>query len=145
MKPVEIVVPLPVIRGKKGTYVPLSANLYRNSYFHTLNNSKVQYGHVVEDIVKDMPLIRVPVKIDYKFFFTNKRRRDIDNFLFPISKYLCDILVRKEILEEDNMLYYPEISASYGGMSDTTNYARVTITESKVDISTLQVNKVEAK
>ncbi len=145
MKPVEIFVPLPVIRGKKGTYVPLSANLYRNSYFHTLNNSKVEYGKTVEDIVKDLEEIRVPVKIDFKFFFTNKRRRDIDNFLFPISKYLCDILVRKGIMEEDNMLYYPEISASYGGIATTTNYAQVTITESTVDVSSLQVNKVETK
>jgi hypothetical protein len=48
-------------------------------------------------------------------------------------------------MEEDNMLYYPEISASYGGIATTTNYAQVTITESTVDVSSLQVNKVETK
>ena len=140
MKPITFDIPLPLIKGKGNVDRLLSANLYRNAYFHTLNASKVLFDSTIDSTIKDIKPITVPVKIDFKFFFTTKRRRDIDNFQFPVSKYLCDSLVKRGILVDDNMLYYPEMTAQYGGQADK-NYVTITISKSKVSIKELKAEE----
>jgi Holliday junction resolvase RusA-like endonuclease len=139
MKPVTFDIPMPLIKGKGGVQRLLSANLYRNAYFHTLNASKVEYDSVIDNVLSTLKPFTVPVKMEFKFYFTTKRRRDIDNFLFPVSKYLCDSLTKRGILVDDNMKYYPEVSAQYGGQ-DEDNHVTVTICKSKVSVKELDCN-----
>jgi len=133
MKPVHFDIPFPLIKGKGGVMRLLSANLYRNAYFHTLNNAKTVYDKVLDPVLQNIKPFTHPVKIDFKFFFKTKRRRDIDNFQFPVSKFLCDSMTKRSILVDDNMMYYPEMSASWGGLSDA-DYVQITISKSKVKI-----------
>jgi len=69
MKPVHFDIPFPLIKGKGGVMRLLSANLYRNAYFHTLNNAKTVYDKVLDPVLQNIKPFTHPVKIDFKFFF----------------------------------------------------------------------------
>lgn len=128
-KPTKLTLPYPTVKTKKGVNL-LSANIYRNAHFYSLASAKKAYAKICYAVFEDMEIepFDKPVMIEYKLFFKGKRRRDIDNFWFPVSKFLNDALVEKGILEDDDARHIPYFLLEWGGEADD-NYVEVTIKE----------------
>ena len=121
--------PYPTVTTKKGVNL-LSANIYRNAHYYSLSNAKRAYAKICYEEFERVGVTpyNKPVLIEYKLFFKGKRRRDIDNFWFPVSKFLNDAMVEKGILEDDDAKHIPYFLLEWGGESDES-YVEVTIKE----------------
>lgn len=125
----ELRLPYPEVKTKKGTQL-LSANVYRNAHFYSLANAKKAYAEICYaefERVGIQPFGK-PVRFEYELHFKGKRRRDMDNFWFPVSKFLNDALVEKGILEDDDVKHLPECKLN-GFIERDDNYVIVTIKE----------------
>jgi len=102
----ELKLPFPLVKTKKSEQ-KLSANIYRNAHYFALSNAKNAYNKICYEEFERVGLqpFTVPVKVEYKLYFKGVRRRDLDNFWFPVSKFLNDCLVSKGILPDDDIKY----------------------------------------
>lgn len=123
----KIKLPYPTIKKKNSTNL-LSANVYRNAHFFQLNKSKKEYAILCFDMFKQEGLepIEGTVKIEYTLYFKGKRRRDLDNFGYVVSKYCNDALVEYGILEDDDTKVVTEVNFKFGGYA-VENYVEVEI------------------
>ena len=89
------------------------------------NNVKQAYHATVKEWVKTLPKYKT-IQPNYKLFFNNKRKKDLDNYTFPMHKFLMDALVENNIIEDDHYEYVTKITTEFGGL-DTDNYVVVEI------------------
>ena len=118
--------PLPTYskgRGDKKRDNLLSLNVFRNLHFYQKNQVKQSYASKTKWWVESLPKYHTIVP-QYTLYFANNRKKDIDNYTFPIHKFLMDSLVAEGIIEDDNYDYVPGFSARFGGVSDE-NYVIV--------------------
>ena len=59
-------------------------------------------------------------------YFKTKHKRDIDNYTFPMHKFLMDALVEGGVIEDDHYDYVTKVTTEFGGI-DTDNYVVVEI------------------
>ncbi len=111
---------------KKGRTNLLSMNVFRNMHYFSMNKAKRDYHKEVEEFVHSLPKYKTLVP-HYTIYFKGKRKKDVDNYTFPIHKFLMDALVEGGIIEDDNYDYVIGFTTKFGGIEDT-NYVVVELT-----------------
>jgi hypothetical protein len=114
------ILPLPTYtkgRGPKKKTNLFSMNIYRNMHYLSLNKVKKDYHEVVKEWAKTLPKYKT-IFPKYKIYFKGKRKKDIDNFTFPLHKFLMDALVEYDIIEDDDYTYVKGFTTEFGGIEE---------------------------
>jgi len=121
--------PLPTYtkgRGDKKKTNLLSLNVYIHLHPFAKGKCKEEYYQVVEEFVTSLPKYKT-ITPQYKIYFKNKRKKDLDNYTFPMHKFLMDAIVKAGVITDDDYDYVPKIVTEFGGIKDD-NYVEVKIT-----------------
>ena len=124
---IKTILPLPTYtkgRGDKKKTNILSLNIFRNLHHYSKNKVKQDYADIVREFVKTLPKYK-KIQPKYTLYFNNNRKRDLDNYTFPIHKFLMDTLVEEGVLEDDNYDYVTGFSTKFGGIDE--NYVMIEI------------------
>jgi len=124
---IKTILPLPTYtkgRGDKKKTNLLSLNVFRNLHHYSKNKVKQDYADIVREFVKTLPKYK-KIQPKYTLYFNNNRKRDLDNYTFPIHKFLMDTLVEEDVLEDDNYDYVTGFSTKFGGIDE--NYVMIEI------------------
>ena len=122
------ILPLPVFskgRGDKKRELMVSLNNFFPMHYIQKNNVKQAYHATVKEWVKTLPKYKT-IQPNYKLFFNNKRKKDLDNYTFPMHKFLMDALVKGGVIVDDDYDYVTKITTKFGGIGDN-NYVVVNI------------------
>ncbi len=93
-----------IIEGIKpcSYYQYLTTNRYRRKY---ITKKGREYKEAVEDIfvayMEDKEMIKGNCKLDIVFYFNNKRKNDLDNFIKPVMDFMSDIIYEDDKLVVD--------------------------------------------
>jgi Holliday junction resolvase RusA-like endonuclease len=117
-------------RGDKKKWNLFSMNIFRNMHYQSLNKTKRDYHLVVDEFVKTLPKFKT-LTPHYKLYFKGKRAKDIDNFTFPIHKFLMDAMVEGGVIKDDDYNYVKGFSSEFGGIGEE-NYVVVEITGEEI-------------
>jgi len=127
------ILPLPTYtkgRGDKKRELMVSLNNFFPMHYIQKNNVKQAYHQIVKEWVMTLPKYKT-IQPSYVIYFNNKRKKDLDNYTFPMHKFLMDALVENKIIEDDNYEYVTKITTKFGGL-DTENYVVVEIKGEKL-------------
>ena len=122
------ILPLPTYtkgRGDKKKTNLLSLNVFRNLHYQAKNKVKQDYADLVREFVKTLPKYKT-IQPSYKLYFNNNRKKDLDNYTFPMHKFLMDTLVEEGVIEDDHYDFVTEITTEFGGINED-NYVVVEI------------------
>ena len=122
------ILPLPTYtkgRGDKKKTNLLSLNVFRNLHYFSKNKVKQDYANLVREFVKTLPKYKT-IQPSYTLYFNNNRKKDLDNYTFPMHKFLMDTLVEEGVIEDDHYDFVTEITTEFGGINDD-NYVVVEI------------------
>ena len=125
----KAILPLPVFskgRGDKKKTNLLSMNVFRNLHHFSKNKVKQDYHKITEEFIKTLPKYKTLV-VTYTLYFKGNRKKDVDNYTFPVHKFLMDALVEGGVIEDDNYDYVTEFTTKFGGIEDT-NYVVIELT-----------------
>ena len=120
------ILPLPTFsrgRGEKKTQHLVSLNNFFPMHFIQKNNVKRAYHDTVMEWILTLPKYKT-IQPHYKLYFKTKHKRDIDNYTFPMHKFLMDALVEGGVIEDDHYEYVTKVTTELGGI-DTDNYVVV--------------------
>jgi len=120
MKMIKKTLPLPVFtkgRGKKKRELLVSLNNFFPMHYIAKNNTKQAYHKVVEDWASELPEFKT-IQVSYTLYFNNKRKKDLDNYTFPMHKFLMDALVENGVIDDDNYEYVTAITTKFGGLRE---------------------------
>ena len=102
---IEFSVPVRVKKSKNKWFV-LNMNEYRNAHHRTLANAKKDYHHLVPiDLIRQQThntLIINPIRVHYRYYPNSARLYDRMNIASVLDKFLMDVLVKEEIIKDDN-------------------------------------------
>lgn len=96
--PVHIIVPRKTKKDKKYS---LNLNQYRNWKFVVSNMLKDTFSEVMRDVLSDVK-VKDELYISYKYYKGSNRRSDKNNVISIVDKFLCDSLVKYNIIPDDN-------------------------------------------
>jgi hypothetical protein len=100
----------------------LNLNVYRNCYFHSLNNAKKSYKMEIKKDVLKLPMYK-KIKPVYRYYLP--RKCDIGNVHAVLEKFFLDALVEFDRLEDDNC--HQVIGADYEFVKMDKNQPRCEI------------------
>ena len=104
-------IPLYCHVGKKRFHFNL--NHYRNAHYQVLNRAKRWFeGWVLIQNTK-AKRFKTPVEIHYQFWLT--RKSDLMNYGAVVDKFLQDALIKKRIIQDDNVDIVKHISFDFCG------------------------------
>lgn len=93
-----------------------------NNYIHlnvfTLNITKIKYKELIDPILNTIDPILDNSELEFIYLYYNKSKRlfDISNPCSILDKYICDALVEKGIISEDNISIIKKVSYEYAGI-----------------------------
>lgn len=122
----KAILPLPTFkkgRGEKKRDILVSLNNFFPMHFIAKNNTKQAYHGVVKEWADSLPRFKT-LKVYYTIYFKGNRKKDLDNYTFPMHKFLMDALVESGVVEDDHYNYVTQIHTKFGGIKDD-NYAVV--------------------
>lgn len=93
-------VPLRVKVSKKKYFI-LNINNYRNAHHRVLSSAKRTFT----DYILDLSLDFVPFdkcKLHYRYYPASNRKYDSMNVVSVIDKFVCDALIKKGVIRDDN-------------------------------------------
>ena len=122
--------PLRVLVGKK--LFTLNLNIYRNTYYQTLNRAKATYKKLIREQLVGINLMP-PVTITYTYFPPDKRESDLGNVLPIHGKFFEDALVECGCLKDDSYKYINQIIYRIGSIDKANPRVEIEI-ESTNDI-----------
>jgi len=128
---VKIVVPTTVWLARKRSKskrFALNLNVYRNAHYQILNNAKRQFYEDVYPMLRRLPKLSPPIKLQYAIYFA-QRRGDVANVGSVVDKFFCDALVKSGHIPDDNYRMVSEISFKYGGIAPKNPRCEVVIFE----------------
>lgn len=108
--------PLSVRLNKKREFI-LNLNHYRNAHYQVLNKAKYKYKQLMRNEILSLGKQQFPLKIHYTLFPKSNRKTDIGNVCSIHQKFFEDALVEFGIIEDDNYLFIPETSYSFGSVN----------------------------
>jgi hypothetical protein len=123
------VIKLPIsaeINYNKKPFYPLNLNIYRNTYFRTLNNAKVQFTAEIIPIIEDIPFME-SFRLEYVLHRGSNRKVDTNNVLTVLDKFFCDCLVKAGTVPDDNCDILIETNFKIGETVKGDPHAVVTI------------------
>jgi len=118
----------PTIRMKKKDR-KLTMNIYRNAHWAALAKSKRDYAEHIASFIDSLPVYTGKISIHYTLFFCDKRKKDVDNLTYPIHKFMCDEMTKKEKIVDDDVTVVSGFSSFFGGYDDDDDYVMVEIVE----------------
>ena len=108
----------------------MNLNKFRNNHFSLNNDIKKAYTDLMSSAIEEAfegYLVDVPVRIDYKIFFGDRRSKDMDNILSIVSKNFQDALVSCGVLEDDSYDHINETRYMFGGIERGQERVEITI------------------
>ena len=123
---IKTILPLPTYtkgRGEDKKTNLLSLNVFRNLHHYSKNKVKQDYADLVREFVKTLPKYK-KIQPKYTLYFNNNRKKDLDNYTFPMHKFLMDALVKGGVIEDDDYDYVTKLSTRFGGI-ESENYVVV--------------------
>jgi Holliday junction resolvase RusA-like endonuclease len=118
---------LPTIRKNKSDRM-LTMNIYRNAHWAALAKSKRDYAEHITGFIESLPVYKGRISIHYTLFFSNKRKKDVDNLTYPVHKFMCDEMTKAGKIADDNVEILVGFSAFFGGYGEE-DYVMVEIVE----------------
>jgi hypothetical protein len=98
---------------RKGKSVKLSANIFKKMHWGSQAKCKKDYADLVEGFVESLPKFNW-VKPKYTMYFKGNQKKDLDNYWFPVHKFLMDAIVEGGKLEDDNFKYVRGFEVDFG-------------------------------
>lgn len=93
-----------------------------NNYIHlnvfTLNTTKIKYKELINPILDTIEPIVDNSELEFIYLYYSKSKRlfDISNPCSILDKYICDAIVEKGIIPEDNISIIKKVSYEYAGV-----------------------------
>jgi len=108
----------------------LNLNNWRNANPFLRTKADKYFREIIRDQYKGMPQIifKGKISIQYKVYFSDKRKKDISNILSIIDKYFSDAIVELGVIPDDNYEHLVKIIYEFGGIIDE-EYCEVIIKE----------------
>lgn len=123
----EFSVPLR-IKVSKNKYFVLNLNQYRNAHHRILSNAKRNYTDMI--LAMDLPYERFEkARVHYKIYPGSKRKFDGMNVVSIIDKFVCDAIVKRGILPDDNIDHLVGVTWEVAPIDRDNPRAEVIITE----------------
>lgn len=96
----------------------LNLNNYRNLYYSSLNTTKIKYKELINPILDTIEPIVDNSELEFIYLYYSKSKRlfDISNPCSILDKYICDAIVEKGIIPEDNISIIKKVSYEYAGI-----------------------------
>jgi len=94
---IKVICPLEVYLTPKKKVI-LNLNWYRNAHFHQLSDAK----NALVEIIQAPQTIPHPCEIEFHYYAKTKALMDVSNPIAVIEKFVCDALVKKGCLPDDN-------------------------------------------
>lgn len=113
-------------KRKKKNYW-LNLNGYRNWYFGTSNDLKIDFKEQVAMLIPDVKYNKI--EIAYKVFFPTKRRTDVANVCSVVDKFFSDTLVSCGVILDDDYTVLTKVAYEFGGVDKDNPRVEATITE----------------
>lgn len=118
----KLIVPTFVIlprKTKEDKKYQLNYNALRNINRFTLGALKNQFYDDFKPSIDKFPcsLLGSQVRLIYTITAANKRKFDIANILSVVDKFVCDCLVKDDIITEDNWQYLTSVVYQFGGVT----------------------------
>jgi len=111
----------------KPFYLNLNALITVSRFPPQRNQIKKNYKKLIDPILDEIEPIKGPLKIIYTIYAKNRSKFDIGNVGSVVDKFLCDALVDKGILEEDNIDVIKSVEFVFGGVDKDNPRAEVEI------------------
>jgi hypothetical protein len=113
-------VAMPRKKGPNRIWI-LNLNSYRNTHYHTLNQSKVLWKDVVWNALESFNVngpgaIVPPFRFTYTAFPATNRKFDLGNVLSIVQKFTDDALIELGIIPDDSYKVIPAIDYRFGGV-----------------------------
>jgi Holliday junction resolvase RusA-like endonuclease len=105
--------PLRVPVGKK--LFTCNLNIYRNTFYQTLNRAKVEYKKMIKGQLEGL-VLKPPVTIIYTYYPPDKRVSDLGNVLPIHAKFFEDTLVESGCLKDDNYKFINQTIYRFGAI-----------------------------
>jgi len=125
-------VPLRVNKNKKSInyfYLNLNNFIQVSKNYILRNNLKQKYSELVRPLLSHLKRIDNQVYIQYTIYGKDAREFDIGNVGAVVDKFLCDVLVKEDVLEDDNYKFLPVVMYRWGGIDRENPRADVLIKE----------------
>jgi Holliday junction resolvase RusA-like endonuclease len=122
-----IISPLRVPVGKK--LFTLNLNIYRNSFYQTLNRAKIEYKHLIKNQLKGL-VLAPPVAITYTYYPPDSRKSDLGNVLPIHAKFFEDALVEYGYLTDDNYKIINQVIYLFGSIDKANPRVEIEIRNS---------------
>jgi len=96
----------------------LNLNNYNAAHRRVRGLAKKAYADLIQPLVAaDAGLALNNVHITYTLYVKNKRLSDLDNWISIVQKFFLDVLVKNNIIIDDNFKYYKSFSCKFGGVT----------------------------
>jgi len=119
MKSIKLTLPTYIIMGViKIRKYQLNFNNYHTWHFQVRNKLKKMFEASILSQIKQIPPINKIISIKYKIYHKTNRKFDVNNKLVLIDKYLQDVLVNNDIIEDDNYNFIQHTEFQYGGKKE---------------------------
>jgi len=128
MKEIRFDIPLEIIlprKTKKDVNIILNLNNYKTTYYKTLNAAKQKFTDevVIPEFKADI------IHVDYSIYAKSRHIFDVSNVVSVLDKFLCDTIVKRGFIPDDNYNHVPEAPSGRFIEVDKNNpRAEVTIT-----------------
>lgn len=127
MNEIKFSIPLAIVLPRtrtKDKNVILNLNNYKTTYYKTLNAAKQKFTETVE-----IPEFKATViHIDYQIYTKSRHVFDVNNVGSVLDKFLCDTIVKRGYIPDDNYNHIPEMpSGRFMGVDKDNPRAEVTI------------------
>jgi hypothetical protein len=98
---------------RKGKSVKLSQNIFKKMHWGPQAKCKKDYADLVEGFVDSLPEFNW-IRPKYTLYFEGNRPKDLDNYWFPVHKFLMDAIVERGKIEDDNFKFVRGFEVDFG-------------------------------
>jgi len=99
------------VRVSKNKFFILNLNNYRNTHHRVLSAAKRNYSDIFMSL--DIPYRRYEkIRLHYKIYPASKRKFDIMNVICIQDKFLCDAMVKRGMIPDDNTKHMPKMPSA---------------------------------
>ena len=98
---------------RKGKVVKLSQNIFKKMHWGSQAKCKKDYSELVSGFTESLPRFNW-ISPEYTLFFKGNRPKDLDNYWFPVHKFLMDAIVEGGKLEDDNFKFVRGFVVDFG-------------------------------
>ena len=108
----------------------LNQNQYRNKHYIVLSKAKAEFTKLISPSIPDS--LAYPFKailLTYTLYRGTRHKKDLSNVLSVVDKFVCDALVKKGVIVDDNTDYVKALIFKDGGYKKGDTYVTVEVEE----------------